>query len=514
MKTKRTIFDKLNTFLYGKDVRVTEGEPYTEIRDGDFSSYYPLEKYVDLDMPLPQNALDIRDFGADTNKSVEENTVAFQQAIDECSRQKGTLLVIGGIYSVTTIYLKSNITLFVEKNSGICANTDGKGYDHNTLIFAENAENITITGGGRLMGNGHLFGRKPMIENVFEPSPVIDVITMRQEYRKQIRFAHPSKYGSILITDNCKNININNVIFENSASWTYKILRCENVEIKDTVIWNNRNVANADGFDITGSSNVSIKHCFVSTADDGIVLKNAIWCGCDKEMHNITVEDCEVISRTNAFKIGTETTYDIHNVTVKNCSFLFPDLYPYSVSGISLEACDGSKVYDISIDNIKMDNCSCPLFIRLGNRNRGAEVTASTANKTEIIKKDDGSKPVHKDLFDGKSEMFNITVSNVIATNMEIPVMVVGYKQKGKTKYCTDINLKNFDLTYRDAIDVYDKRLFIPEYVDVYPECNRFRNLPSYGIWARHCKNLKIENFKCEPTKNTWRKEKILIDCI
>lgn len=514
MKKKRTAADKLRTFLFGKDLRVTSGEPYTEVREGDYSSYYPLENYIDFTQDVPQSCYDIRVFGAHTDKSEEENTRCIQSAIDECHKNGGgTVLVQGGKYVITTIHLRSGVTLFIEKNSSLSANTTGKGYQHNALIYAFDCDGITVTGGGKIIGNGTLFGLKPVSENMFEPADVIDVIKMRQDYRAQLRFAHKSKYGSILLTEKCTNVKIHNIIFEDSPWWTYKMLMCDGVEITDTVIWNNRNVANSDGFDIAGSSNVKIGHCFVSTADDGIVLKNAVWCGCEKEMHNITVENCEIISRTNCFKIGTETTYDIYDVRVKNCFFLMTDLYPGAVSGISVESCDGARVHDITIKNIKMSRCTCPLFIRLCNRNRAAEVTSATANKTEIVKTDKPSRPVSKKMFDGKSEIYNITVENVTASEAELPVIVAGYRQKGKTKRCKNITLRNFDISYRNAPEIIDRRLFIPEYPKVYPECWRFRNLPAYGIWARHCQNLKIENFSCKGVDGSWRKEKIFIDC-
>lgn len=514
MKVRRTIKDKLNTLLFGKDLRVTEGEPYTEVRDGDYSSYYPLEKYINFSQSLPEEYYDIRDFGADTNKTDAENTRAIQKALDECHKNGGgAVLVDGGCYEVTTLFLHSNITLFIEKSSSLSANTRGKGYAHNALIYAKDCENITITGGGKIIGNGTFFGLKPVSENNFSPAPVIDVIKMRQDYRVQLRFAHKSKYGSILLTEKCRNVKIDNIIFEDSPWWTYKMLMCDGVKISDTVIWNNRNVANSDGFDIAGSSNVEIDHCFVSTADDGIVLKNAVWCGCEKEMHGITVRNCEIMSRTNCFKIGTETTYDIYDVAVENCSFFMTDLYPGAVSGVSLEACDGARVHDIRIKDITMNRCTCPLFIRLGNRNRAAEVTSATANKTEIIKDDSKDKPVNKKTFDGKSELYNVTVENITATDVELPVIISGYRQKFRTKHCKNITLRNFNVSYRDAVEVYDKRLFIPEYAREYPECWRFRNLPAYGIWARHCRNLKIDNFNCKGIENSWRKEKIFIDC-
>ena len=45
-KKKRNDIDELKTLFFGKDLRVTEGEPYKEVRKYDFSSYYPEEKYI------------------------------------------------------------------------------------------------------------------------------------------------------------------------------------------------------------------------------------------------------------------------------------------------------------------------------------------------------------------------------------------------------------------------------------------------------------------------------------
>ncbi len=514
MNKKRTLGDKLNTLLFGKDLRVTQGEPYTQVREGDYSSYFPVENYIDFSQPLPEEYLSIRDFGAHRDKPEQENTAAIQKAIDEChKRGGGTVLIDGGCYTVTTLFLRSHVTLFIEKNSALSANDTGKGYEHNAMIYAFDCENISITGGGRLIGRGTLFGLKPVSENMLSPSPVIDVIQMRRDYRAQLRFAHKSKYGSILLTEKCRSIRIHNIIFEDSPWWTYKMLMCCDVKITDTVIWNNRNVANSDGFDIAGSSNVEIEHCFVSTADDGIVLKNALWCGCEKEMHGITVRNCEVISRTNCFKIGTETTYDIYDVLVEDCSFFMTDLYPGAVSGISIEAVDGARVHDITVRNIEMNRCTCPLFIRLGNRNRAAKVTSATANKTEIIKTDKADPPAPKKSFDGKSELYSVLVKGITAKEAELPVIISGYRHKGITKRCKDIVLEDFDITYREAAEIVDRRLFIPEYVKEYPECWRFRNLPAYALWARHCEALVIKNFSCNGIKGTHRKEKIFIDC-
>ena len=511
MKTQRNVFDKLNTLLFGKDLRVTEGEVYTDEREGDYSSYLPIDKYISAEN-APEKVLDIRSFGADISRS--DNADAINKAIDEGSKNGGTVLVSGGRYFCSTVFLKSNVTLFVEKNSCLEAVKSGKGFSENAFIFADKCENIEITGGGKFVGNGHLFGFKPIKDNCFEAQQVIDVISMRQEYRARLRFSHPSKYGNLCLIRDSKNINIHNCIFEDSAYWTLKLLNCEDVAISDFVINNNRHVANSDGIDITSSSNVNVSHCFISTADDGIVLKNASWLKSTGEMHSVFVRDCEVISATNAFKIGTETTFPIKNITVENCRFFMTDLYPGSVSGISIESSDGSVVSDITIRNIEMNRCTCPLFIRLNDRNRASQVTEVTAHATELKVNSASavSKTEDKNRFDFKGEIKNILIENIKAQNIEIPVIIAGCRQKGKTQYIENVTLNNFDLSYRDAVEIKDNRLFIPEYAKEYPESWRFRNLPAYALWARHAKNIQVENFSCVPVKNHHREEMILKD--
>lgn len=499
---RRTAIDKLNTLLFGKDIRVTEGEVFSEVYDGDFSSYFPKEKYIKPQVPTNLPILSFKDFDGENDTEKINNAVSF------CSENGGgTVLIEDGEFTVNTIFLKDNVTLFINEDACLIASHSTKEYEKEAIIYADNVKNIELTGGGKICGEGNFFGLKPVEKPLFEAPDYIDIIKIRQEYRKRIRFAHMSKYGSIANLNNCENVKIHNIIFENSASWTLHLQNCNNVEVCDFMIHNNRHVANADGLDINSTSNFVAKHCFISTADDGICLKNAVYTGSKGEMQNIKFTDCEVISCTNSFKIGTETTYDIHNVTVENCKFYMNDIYPQSVSGISLEAVDGSRVYDIKIKNIEMDKVSCPIFIRLGNRNRASEVDENTARATELQvdeAKEENLTP--KDVFNFKSELYNIEIENINAKSIEEPIIISGFRDRFGTKRVENVSIKNCNLEYRNAREVIDHRLFIPEYSKEYPECNRFRNLPSYKLFIRHAKNIKLENINCIPAPSTWKK--------
>ena len=511
MKHKRNLFDKLNTLLFGRDLRITEGEPYTVEREYDYSSYYPVDSYISVQKPEGK-LFSVVDFGAKPGEKSFDSAKAINVCIDTCCESGGgTVVVDGGDYYATTIFLKSNVTLFVCEGCSLNAFESGEGFTNRAFISADGCENITITGGGIINGNGHLFGRKPLYDaNVTEPDDYIDVIKMRIDYRAQLRFPHPSKYGRLVLLENCSKVHIHNIIFKDSAYWTLRMTKCSKVEIENLVINNNRHVCNTDGIDLMQTSDVEIRHCFISCADDGIVLKNAVWEGCDGAMQNVHISDCEIISCTNAFKIGTETTFPISHVCVENCRFFMTDLYPGSVSGISIESVDGSVVSDITVRNIEMDRCSCALFIRLGNRNRAAEVNSTSASAVEYGVKGHG-KGVDKKQFDMKGELQGITVENVNAKDVELPVIIAGFKQREKTKNVKNVTLRNFNMTYRNAPEIIDRRLFIPEYSREYPECWRFRNLPAYKLWARHVEELKTENFNCTPAPDTHREDVIII---
>lgn len=511
MKDRRTAINKLNTLLFGRDLRITKGEPFIKVYPFDYSSYYPEDEYIKSQKPPKKNVYDIRQFGASPEK--EDNSVAVNTAVDLASETGGTVLVTGGDYVCKTVFLKSNVTLFIEKGSAISSNKTGEGYNHLGIIHADSCENITLTGGGKIKGNGEYFGLKPLLdENMTSHPEVIDVIQMRRDSRAQLRFAHKSKYGGPVYFKNCKNIKADNFIIENAAHWSFRLENCDGVDIKNFVINNNRHVANTDGFDIAGTSNISIDHCFVSTADDGICVKNAIWLGNTGKIENITIKNCEVISCANSFKIGTETTYDIQNITVEDCKFFMTDLYPGTVSAVAVESADGAKVSNVTVRNIKTDRVTCPVFIRLCNRNRAAEVTAESANAVEFGQKKTKGGTVDKNEFDMRGSVSNILIENVESTGVEIPVIIAGFRQNGKTKYVENVTLKNINMTYAPYKEVYDKRAFIPEYADVYPESWRFRNLPSYALWARHVKGLKLLDFNCSIPRSTWKKDIICED--
>ena len=176
--------------------------------------------------------------------------------------------------------------------------------------------------------------------------------------------------------------------------------------------------------------------------------------------------------------------------------------------------CNGTVLSDVVVKNIITDRCSCPIFIRLGNRNRASKVNSANSNIIEFGGRAPKGSISDKSEFDMKSQLNDVVIENVKSTGVELPVIIAGFKQRGRIKRVKNVTLKNIDIDYADIPETVDKRLFIPEYADVYPECWRFRNLPAYALWIRHAENVKIENFNCNHPQPTWKKDVIKEDLI
>lgn len=477
---------------------------------GDYYESLPFKEYISAAQPLPtaetgRPVFDIRDFGA-AAVSGRVNTAAFQAAADACRKAGGgTILVQGGTYTTGTIRLYDNTTFHIAGDAVVAA-TRENGRISTALIVADGAENVTITGGGKIYGSGEWYVYEPKLKPRLTPLPVshlalrgtdnrmLPETTLRYNYRRRIRFSE-DKYGEetgptsrpafMVYLKKCRNVRIENIILEDAMSWTLNLFACHDVLVKNMVINNNRHVANTDGIDVTGSSNVEIDHCFVSTADDGIVLKNPADTG--ESMSNIHIHDCSVVTVMNSFKIGTETGRDITRVLVERCHFSMPDIYPGSTSGIAIESADGSRVTDITVRDITMEKVTCPIFVCLNMRNRYHEPYSD----------DEFSR-----YWGGSIE--NVVIERVSAVDAEVPSLLFGssaFKNDGSIvrKAIRNITIRDLNVVYKDNEEIVEIPEVIEEFLYDYPENNSFGDVDAYGLWIRHADHVELKNIRITP---------------
>ena len=434
--------------------------------------------------------------GVSEEKTAQENATIIQGIID--AQESGATIIVDGNYKVKSIQLKSKITLEIQKDCSLIGPTYEDNFDVQAIVWAEDAHDVNIIGPGTIKGNGVSFTKDAIDESILTPLASFNVKTRVLEARKRIREAKTSKRPSVILLNNCSDVKVQGLRVYESAYWTIKVIDSNDISFKDVVIDNNIHVANADGIDIVSSQKIKITHCFIATADDGIVIKSNGNENCD----DISIDRCSILSMANNFKIGTETSKDVEKISVTNCYFFMPNNVVGGYAGIAIESADGANVKNVYVDNIFMKGISSPVLIWLGDR----------------LDKDKGS--------DGETmgSMKDIVVSNITANNVELPSAVTGCVHKGKTYYVENVELANFNVTYRNTAENLDVGEADYEYsMNGYPEITRvihrymishemseYKDLPVYGLFARHVNGIKVYNLNVTPrSSNTLLRDNI-----
>ena len=458
----------------------------------DYVENIPFDEYLYKE-ELGEIYVDIRSFGADEKADFITNTNAINNAIAKVSENGGgTVYVPNGEYICSTIRIKSNVRLFVEGTLRCVTfeqNFNAEDKLYYGFIFAEDAENITFCGGGRISGNGASFCEEPKSDKLLLPLESFHLKSYIMAFRSRIRYRKQPSYRVNLVEfQRCKNVDIHNIEMHETARWTCNIVECNEVNIKDVVINNNYHVANSDGFDITNSQNVVVDHCYIATGDDALCIKAHK--GLDVE--NVLFKNCTAMSLANCFKIGTNVYHNVRNVTIRDCNF-FMDGTTGGYAGLAIESDRGSVVENITCENIKMDGITSAFVVWLGNRHEGTP-----------------------------GALKNVTIKNIKADNVSLPSAVSGTIFDEKAYETENVVIENVDVKYRESKEeVYTREDGVGyEAMIEYPEITRLSSiyissheespyweLPAYGLYLRHSGNIQVNKFSCIPRKMNTRPE-------
>lgn len=394
--------------------------------------------------------VDMKQAGAVTDGTTV-NTRLINSTIERLAGEGGgTLFFPAGRYLTGPIRLKSNITLELEAGATLLFSTNFDDYlpfvevrhegvmmkSFCPLIYATDAENITIKGEGALDGQGKAWWDeffKVLIDlrdngkrdvNKYQPlfEKENDVKKIASETNEDWhgtldrRFFRPPFIQPI----RCKNVRIEGVKIINSPFWTVNPEFCDNVTV-DGVTIHNVDSPNTDGINPESCRNVHISNCHISVGDDCITIKSGrdlqarnIGAACE----NITVTNCTMLSGHGGVVIGSEMSGGVRRVTITNCVFEGTD------RGIRLKSTRGRGgiVEDIRISNIVM---------------KDIKKEALTFNlKYSRMPQEPKSKrtPVFR----------NIHISGVTVVDVNVPIQIVGLEEAPISDIVLrDIQIKN-----------------------------------------------------------------------
>ena len=421
----------------------------------------------------------IVEFGA-TGNGKTLATEAVQAAINKCHDEGGgTVLVPAGTFVIGTVELKSNVTLHIAAQGKLLGSADGKQYhaadaiplrgdstlnDGNVgLIFAVEAENVTVEGPGTIDGQGAQFR-----------SPTRGV-------------APPSGRGGAdrpyhLLFHRCRNLRVRDLNLVASAFHSVRVIQSQFVWMDNLRIYNRVN-GNNDGFHFISCEFVHVTGCDVQTQDDACALFGTC--------RNVTVTNSTFSTRWAIFRFGGGNP---ENIVVSNCVI-------YETYGCPIKMQFGleSKVQNLLFSNLVMQDVTGPIGIHLSNRRR------PTATTTE------------------RGFVRNISFSNirasVVAEGRQYPDINFNQNYRpGETRQAIvlnaigdavleDISFQDVQITYGGGGTAEEAAREVPQVAGEYFEIG---TPPAYGLYARNLRGLTLDGVRFGTEKPDLRPAVVL----
>ncbi len=324
---------------------------------------------------------DIRTYGAvGDGKAVD--SPAINKAIEAAAAAGGgTVLFPAGTWLSFSIRLKSHVALHLSQGATILAadsplpgaTTGYKGgtYDaaepntawdayqdyghnhwHNSLIWGEGINDVSITGPGLIFGKGLSYGAGPGRVGPpragfgpDRPAPVAGTPTPpivrppRGNYT-MFQAEQPGVGNKAIALKNCRNVIFRDFSILKGGHFGLLLTGVDNMTIDNLTIDTDR-----DGIDIDCCHNVRVSNCFVNSPwDDAICPKSSYALGYNRATENLTITNCYVagsyelgtmldgtykkfapdvprLARNGRIKCGTESNGGFKNITISNCVF-------------------------------------------------------------------------------------------------------------------------------------------------------------------------------------------------
>jgi len=429
-------------------------------------------------------------FGVKSNGTTL-NTSSIQKGIDFISGNGGGRLVFYvGRYLTGTIYLRSNVTIQLEEGAILVGSVNPFDYEMNynwtAMIFALDQENIGITGKGVIDGQG--FEVAYNLVDLIQKGVVNDPL----KYDRPRETIRPQN----IYFRGCRNIVIRDIMLKNPGSWNQQYDQCRNLII-DNITVDSKSYWNNDGIDIVDCDSVVVSNSYFDAADDGICLKSH---SADFICQNVFVYNNTVRTSANGIKFGTVGRGGFRDIRIVN-NLVF-DTYR---SALTFAAVDGGIVENIVVDSLRSINTGNVIFLRIGERSGNRKGIMNNVTISNVYAEVPATKPDAGYNYEGPVEDLprNISPSSIVG----LPGAMID-----------NITLRNIEIHYPGGgnpnyamigLDELDK---VPELAASYPEFSMFKELPAWGFYIRHARNITFENVRLVCDKHDYRTAIVLDD--
>lgn len=426
-------------------------------------------------------------------------TSQLQQAIDRIAKKgRGTLVLTPGTYLSGSIFLKSGVTLKLEKGAILLGSTNPYDYQlvdvnvsgddtrHDNacmaLVMAQNAQHIAIENEGVIDGNGLQLALNA--DSLHHTGELVDA-------HYNVRRQRPSELArpKLFFFTGCDDVRICGGEYRSSANWGLSFDQCSNMLLTGLKV-HNRAYWNNDGIDITDCQHVRIIGCHINSADDGICLKSYHTVSANRD---IVIDDCDIVSSASAVKFGTASWGGFKNVEVSNIRV--KDTFR---SAIAIESVDGALIDSIYVHDVRAVNTGNAIFVRLGQRAGKQKGSIDHVVIRNLYCQVPFGKP---------DEAYDLRGPDIDAIHNPIPSSITGIPDNK----VGSVIIENIEIncpgraTKGQAYIPLWRVKDVPEQITKYPEFSMFGELPAYGFYLRHAKNITMKNVKLVLDESDYR---------
>lgn len=431
----------------------------------------------------------IKDYGAvDTGRIIDytgkedlikENTKAIQNAIDACT-DGGKIVIPEGIYTTGALWLKSNMTLELEKGAILSGSTNADDYPRtyyteddsinvrswgiiNAFRDNEKLQNIRITGEGIIDGNGWKYsdGSNASTEPIYQKKDLLDPESDEYQLPQFAKGTNKTVYKAddeqsslgllakdavkkalndgieigpayttrpnLAIIKNVENVYVEGITTQNPAYHNITFVNCNNVTV-NSVSNLTYDANNADGVEFDCSQNCNVFGSFFDTGDDSINF--AAGMGEDAKSKNPTA-NVRVFNNFirrghgGAIAAGSHTGAWIENIVAED-NVINGNEIPFRFKSVPV---NGGGVRNIIIRDNAVENPLKQAFVFTTEYNDNNQVLTFTPSST-------------------RAQFANIKVNNVTIksrTADTTPIQVIGDIKDGHENISfEDVKFENF----------------------------------------------------------------------
>ena len=258
------------------------------------------------------------------------NTKAIQAAIDAAAKDGGTVVLSPGTYLSGSIFVKTGVTLQVDKGVTILGSQRIEDYPimptriagiemswPAALVNVYEQKNAAITGQGTIDGDGKIFWDSYW--------------TLRRTYEPRgLRWAsdYDARRPRLIQVFNSSQVKVGGgLLLRRSGFWTLHICSSTDITVDGVVIRNNEGGRgpSTDGIDIDSSRKILVQNADIAVNDDALCLK----AGRDSDGQRVARPTEDVIIRDSIVRdgaagvtFGSETAGGFRNIEAYNITVL------------------------------------------------------------------------------------------------------------------------------------------------------------------------------------------------